>query len=311
MTSVTVTESNYTVVTTENDVVIVQTQLQGPQGPSGDGAPGNNDVGVIYLKNNAVATTIGSANARAVVAGSMQTGELYNFAKDATTNSLKYSGLGGKFHIVATFNFATSSQNVCGFYVGHNTDDTTALNADADRISESEIYINASTTANQPVGGAIQTVLDLQPDDRVYFIVQNRDAANDITVQFLKFTATSLTAEKGDQGAAGINFPRSITIVEPVINDAFTVFYTTANTTISSVRALVQGIAPSVTFVLKADPDRNAAGTAVITSTTATNTTTGIEAVIINQPIPVDHYVWVEITAVSGTVTEFNLSIAF
>ena len=312
MTSVTVTESNYTVVTTENDVVIVQTQLQGPQGPSGDGAPGNNDVGVIYLKNNAVATTIGAADARAVVAGSMQTGELYNFAKDATTNSLKYSGPGGKFHIVATFNFATNSQNVCGFYVGHNTDDTTPLDADANRISESEIYINSSTTANQPVGGAIQTVVELQPGDRVFFIVQNRTGANAITIEFLKFTATSLTAEKGDQGPqgpTGSSVPRSITIVEPVATDAFTVFYTKVNTTISSVRALVQGTSPSVTFVLKADPDRNAAGTAVISSTTVTSTTTGDEAVIINQPIPAGFYVWLEITAVSGTVTEFNVGI--
>jgi hypothetical protein len=176
----------------------------GASGPAGAGTPGNNDVGVIYLKNNATATTIGATNARAVVAGTMQTGELYNFAKDSTTNSLKYGGLGGLFHIVATFNFETNSQNVCGFYVGHNTDDATALDPDADRISESEVYINASTTANQPVGGAIQTVLELEPDDRVFFIVQNKDAANNITVEFLKFTVTPLTAEKGDEGATGV-----------------------------------------------------------------------------------------------------------
>jgi hypothetical protein len=179
------------------------TGATGATGPAGAGTPGNNDVGVIYLKNNATATTIGAINARAVVAGTMQTGELYNFAKDSGTNSLKYSGPGGLFHIVATFNFLANSQNTCGFYVGHNTDDTTSLDADADRISESEIYINSSTTANQPVGGAIQTVLELEPDDRVFFIVQNQTAAENITVQFLKFTVTSLTAEKGDDGATG------------------------------------------------------------------------------------------------------------
>ena len=322
MTTVSVTGATQTVVvadtagtaivTVPSPSTVVSVDKVGPQGPPGDGVAGNNDVGVIYLKNNATATTISGINARAVVAGSMQTGELYNFAKDATTNSLKYSGPGGKFHIVATFNFATNSQNVCGFYVGHNTDDTTPLDADANRISESEIYINSSTTANQPVGGAIQTVLDLQPGDRIFFIVQNRTAANAITVEFLKFTATSLTAEKGDQGPqgpTGSSVPRSITIVEPVATDAFTVFYTKVNTTISSVRALVQGTSPSVTFVLKADPDRNAAGTAVISSTTVTSTTTGDEAVIINQPILPGFYVWLEITAVSGTVTEFNVGI--
>jgi hypothetical protein len=470
----------------------------------------------------------------------MQTGALYNFAKDATTNSLKYSGPGGKFHIVATFNFTTNSQNVCGFYVGHNTDDATALDADADRISESEIYINASTTANQPVGGAIQTVLDLQPDDRVYFIVQNRDAANNITVQFLKFTATSLTAEKGDgilpggntgdllikasgsdydtawtaaptvdklgldttaaeavttgqiawdapnatpvvrhrpnvigrlgqdthclckntsavslikgrvvmftgadsvsgrveigplladgtypgyvyfgvtaeaiaidgfgmvctfgfiegidtsiypedsilwactvnpgamvleenlqpapalsiptavvvksDATDGVIFvrantgselrllhdvytdlaadgdvltwidnlnrweskapvndaPRSITIAEPQIGDSFTLFRTTRATTITSAVALVSS--GSVTYELRYAADRTTAGTLATASDTVTNTTTGDSATVQNQPIPVDRYVWVEITAVSGTVNEFNLSVAF
>jgi hypothetical protein len=213
MTTVSVTGTTQTVVvadTTGTAIVtvpspstVVSVDKVGPQGPPGDGVAGNNDVGVIYLKNNATATTIGGINARAVVAGSMQTGELYNFAKDATTNSLKYSGPGGKFHIVATFNFTTNSQNVCGFYVGHNTDDTIPLDADADRISESEIYVNSSTTANQPVSGAIQTVLNLSANDRVFFIVQNRDAANNITVQFLKLTVTSLTAEQGPIGPAG------------------------------------------------------------------------------------------------------------
>jgi hypothetical protein len=160
-------------------------------------------VGVIYLKGNTTATTIATTNARAVVAGTMLTGELYNFAKDSTTNSLKYSGPGGKFHIVATFNFETNSQNICGFYVGHSTDDSLALDPNGDRISESEVYVNGSTNANQPVAGAIQSVLDLATDDRVFFIVQNKTAANNITVEFLKFTVTALTAEKGDAGATG------------------------------------------------------------------------------------------------------------
>lgn len=175
----------------------------GATGPAGAGAPGNNDVGVIYLKNNIVATPISAVNGRAVVAGATLTGELYNFTKDASTNSLKYSGTSGLFHIIATFNFQTGSQDTCGFYIGHNTDDTTALDPDLNRISESEVYINASTAANQPAGGAIQSILNLTAGDRVFFIVQNRTAAKDITVEFLKLTATSLTAEKGDAGATG------------------------------------------------------------------------------------------------------------
>ena len=165
------------------------------------GAVGNNDVGVMYLKNNTTPTIISVQNDRYVVSGTMSTGILYNFIKDPSTNSLKYTGVGGRFHIIATFNFLEGSQNTCGFYIGHNTDDTTPLNPDADRISESEIYINSSTPSNQPVGGAIQTVLDLQTNDRVFFIVQNRDAATNITVQFLKFATLSLTSEIGPTGS--------------------------------------------------------------------------------------------------------------
>jgi hypothetical protein len=46
-------------------------------------------------------------------------------------------------------------------------------------------------------------------------------------------------------------------------------------------------------------------------SDTVTNTTTGDSATVQNQPIPSGRYVWIEITAVSGTVNEFNLSVAF
>lgn len=190
----------------KEDAQLVVLNAEGPQGaagPPGPGVAGNNDIGVIYLKNNTIPTPIGAINQRAVVSGSMQTGELFNFAKDATTNSLKYLGDGGKFHIVATFNFSDGNQHTCGFYIGHNTNDSTPLSADADRISESEIYINSSTAANQPVGGAIQTVAELDTNDRIFFIVQNKEAAQDITVEFLKFIAVPLTSEKGAQGAPG------------------------------------------------------------------------------------------------------------
>jgi hypothetical protein len=133
----------------------------------------------------------------------MSTGTLFNFIKDPSTNSLKYTGPGARFHIIVTFNFFEGNQNTCGFYIGHNTDDTTPLDPNADRISESEIYINSSNPSSQPIGGAIQTVLDLNTDDRVFFIVQNKEAASDITVEFMKFTVTSITAERGPQGFQG------------------------------------------------------------------------------------------------------------
>lgn len=191
MTSVAVTETTQTVVVTEGDGITV---VNAPS-PAvvveifNPGPVRSEDVGVIYLKNNATATPIPTINARAVAAGTMQTGELLNFVKDADTNSLKYTGTGGKFHIIGMFNFFTSSQNTCGFYIGVNRNNTTALDPDADRLSESEIYANAGTPSNQPQTGGIQTVCQLNTNDRVFFIVQNKDAAHSITVEFLKLIA--------------------------------------------------------------------------------------------------------------------------
>lgn len=103
--------------------------------------------------------------------------------------------------------------------------------------------------------------------------------------------------------------PRSITIAGPQVNDSFTLFRTTRGTTISSVVGLVSG--GSVTYELRYAADRTTAGTLATVSDTVTNTTTGDAATVQNQPIPAARYVWVVITAVSGAVSEFNLSVAF
>jgi hypothetical protein len=149
-------------------------------------------VGVMYLKNNTTHTQITAINQRKVVVGNMETGMLDKFIKDPLTNSLKYIGDGGRFHIITSFNFYEGNQNTCGFYIGHNTDDTTSLDPDDDRISESEIYANSGNPSSQPIAATIQTVLELNTNDRIFFIVQNRDAASDITVEFMKLIATEI-----------------------------------------------------------------------------------------------------------------------
>jgi hypothetical protein len=103
--------------------------------------------------------------------------------------------------------------------------------------------------------------------------------------------------------------PRSITIVGPLVGDSFTLFRTSRETTIASAVALVSG--GSVTYELRYAADRTTAGTLATISDVVTSTTTGDSATVQNQPIPADRYVWIEITAVSGTVNEFNLSVAF
>jgi hypothetical protein len=103
--------------------------------------------------------------------------------------------------------------------------------------------------------------------------------------------------------------PRSITVANPIVDDSFTIFRTEVSTTLNRVLALIRGAGASVTFALKAGVDRNAAGTAVTVSEAITNTTTGEEVAVINQPIPAGYYVWLEITAVSGSPAELNVSI--
>jgi hypothetical protein len=104
------------------------------------------------------------------------------------------------------------------------------------------------------------------------------------------------------------NDSKSVTIAGPQVDDSFTLFRTARETTMENVLALVSG--GSVTYELRFAADRSAAGTVAATDT-VTNTTTGDAATIQNQPIPAGRYVWVKITAVSGTVDEFNLSVEF
>lgn len=181
--SLTITEDNSNVTVQLSPSYVVEV------GDSGIQPPRSNNIGVMFLKDNTIPTPIATINARAVVSGVVQTGELVNFEKHNTSNSLRYLGESGKFLIIATFSFYEGSQKTCGFYIGVNRNINSALDANADRISESEIYINAGTQSNQPQSGTVQTVVTLNYNDRVFFIVQNKDASSEITVEFLKFIA--------------------------------------------------------------------------------------------------------------------------
>jgi hypothetical protein len=180
-----VTEDNSNVGVTSSDVSVLLT-APGTQGP-----PRSEDSGVIYLKNNDIATPISIADGRAVASGTMLTSSLVNFEKDASTNSLKYKGTNGRFHAIATFSFYSGSQDTCGFYIGVNRDASSPLDPDADRISESEIYVNAGTQSNQPKNGAIQALVQLTTDDRIFFIVQNKTKSDSVLVEFMKMIVRS------------------------------------------------------------------------------------------------------------------------
>lgn len=106
-----------------------------------------------------------------------------------------------------------------------------------------------------------------------------------------------------------VDRPISVTVPSPQAGDEFTLTYTQDSLTLTQVLALVQGSStPSVTFVLRYDADRSATGTLATQSLAVTNTTTGQLATIQNMPIPANRFVWLELTAVSGTVTEFTMT---
>jgi len=178
--TVVIVEDNSIVSVASNDAQVLLTA------PGSQGSPRSEDSGVIYLKANTIPTPIATVNGRAVVSGSMLTSSLVNFEKDALTNSLKYKGTNGRFHAIATFSFYAGSRDTCGFYIGINRDATSPLDADADRISESEIYTNAGSASSQPQSGAIQALVQLASDDRIFFIVQNKSKADPIEVEFMK-----------------------------------------------------------------------------------------------------------------------------
>jgi hypothetical protein len=115
----------------------------------------------------------------------------------------------------------------------------------------------------------------------------------------------------GPTGAAGApGPPKAVTIALPVNGDEFTLFNTQVATTVTSVIAVVRGTAsPSVTLEFRYGPDRSATGTLATVSTTVTSTTTGQLLTIQNMPIPANQFFWVNVTAVSGSVSEVNVSV--
>ena len=84
--------------------------------------------------------------------------------------------------------------------------------------------------------------------------------------------------------------------------------------TVIQLNAVLRGSStPSVTWTIRHDPDRSAAGNEVVTSgTTTTSTSTGDETTSFNDAtIPAGSWIWIETTAQSGTVNELNVSVEY
>lgn len=133
------------------------------------------------------------------------------------------------------------------------------------------------------------------------------------TTQFLS-SGDNLSELVDDVGyLTSLSQSKSITIQSPTSSEDITMFFTNEAITISEMRAVVQGTSPSVTWTIRHLGDRSGTGNEVVTSgTTTTSTTTGSDVTSFNDAtIPADSFVWLETTATSGTVDDFNVTLIF
>lgn len=124
---------------------------------------------------------------------------------------------------------------------------------------------------------------------------------------------TGLTGATGPTGPMG---PKAASIQWPTTADTkIALFYTTASLTISKITSVLPGgtSTPSLSFNVRYGSDISATGTAVTAAAiTTTNTTTGTQTTSFSSAtISAGSFVWVEITAVSGTVSLVSVTLEF
>lgn len=103
--------------------------------------------------------------------------------------------------------------------------------------------------------------------------------------------------------------PTALEVESPSGSERIVWFRTYVATTVNEINAVLNGSStPSVTFTIRFDADRSAAGTELLTGgRVLTNTTTGVSYAPDVTTIPADVWVWLETTAQSGTVLEMTI----
>ena len=99
-------------------------------------------------------------------------------------------------------------------------------------------------------------------------------------------------------------------------NDAedITIWYTPVPITITEIDAVLTGSStPSVTWTIRHNSDRSATGNEVVTSGTTTTTTTTAQATTVfnDETVPAGSWIWLETTALSGTVDSLGITIQY
>jgi hypothetical protein len=106
---------------------------------------------------------------------------------------------------------------------------------------------------------------------------------------------------------------KALTLPAPTATENVTLFYAARKLTVQSIRAVVRGASPSVTYTIRYGADRSGTGTEVKTGgSTVTSATSGDNVTTFDSAtIPAGNWVWLRTTAKSGTVDEMNVTITF
>lgn len=114
---------------------------------------------------------------------------------------------------------------------------------------------------------------------------------------------------------AGAIAPKTLTIINPSTFDLpeVTLFYVKNAVTISKINAVCRGSAPSVSYSLRYAPNRSATGTEVVSGgLLCSDTSTGdVTTTFDNATLPAGSFLWLKVTAMSGTVDEFSVTLSF
>ena len=104
----------------------------------------------------------------------------------------------------------------------------------------------------------------------------------------------------------------AITIPSPGASEDATIFFTNVAITAAQVAVVVRGTTPSVTWNLYHNTDRSAAGNTLFSAGQTTTTESGSELTPDDDvTIPANSWVWIQTSAVSGTVDEISVAVRY
>jgi hypothetical protein len=118
-----------------------------------------------------------------------------------------------------------------------------------------------------------------------------------------------------NSAATAVDQLKSISIPSPTTSDIYTLLYTKSSMTLTKIQSVLRGSStPSASYTIKYASDRSSSTPTVVVTggITVTSTTTGSSITSFNNgTIPAGNFVWIEVTAVSGTVDELNVNLIF